>query len=176
MNTLKDFQAIEFELPANLEAGEPPEARGLARDDVRLMVSYQNSDAILHTTFRYLDHYLEAGDVLIVNTSGTLNAALPALSSDGSQFELQVCGAPSILVVVADNQLNATQQAAQQGWCIMLDARHVLDIQQLVYQVVSMWEDKEELSRMSERAYALADASGAARVVECIRELVMNDD
>lgn len=90
MNALKDFQAIEFELPANLEAGEPPEARGLARDDVRLMVSYQNSDAILHTTFRYLDHYLEAGDVLIVNTSGTLNAALPAFSSDGIQYELHL--------------------------------------------------------------------------------------
>ncbi|MEM7332350.1 MAG: S-adenosylmethionine:tRNA ribosyltransferase-isomerase [Chloroflexota bacterium] len=90
MNKLQNFQAIEFELPANLEAGEPPEARGLARDDVRLMVSYQNSDAILHTTFRYLDHYLEAGDVLIVNTSGTLNAALPALAPNGDQLELHL--------------------------------------------------------------------------------------
>jgi len=90
MNDLKNFQAIEFDLPPNLEAGEPPEARGLARDDVRLMVSYQNSDAVLHTTFRYLDHYLEAGDVLIVNTSGTLNAALPALAPNGAQLELHL--------------------------------------------------------------------------------------
>ena len=31
---------LHFELPPELEAGEPPEARGLRRDEVRLMVSY----------------------------------------------------------------------------------------------------------------------------------------
>ena len=29
---------LDFVLPPELEAGEPPEARGLARDEVRLMV------------------------------------------------------------------------------------------------------------------------------------------
>lgn len=87
MNKL-DFAPIQFELPERLEAGEPPEARGLARDDVRLMVSYQKSDAVLHTTFRYLDHYLEAGDVLAINTSGTLNAAVHVMDEAKRPFEL----------------------------------------------------------------------------------------
>ncbi len=43
-----------FELPAELESGEPPEVRGLRRDDVRLMVSHHLDDAIVHTGFRNL--------------------------------------------------------------------------------------------------------------------------
>jgi hypothetical protein len=34
-----NYASLDFDLPAELEAGEPPEARGLARDEVRLMVS-----------------------------------------------------------------------------------------------------------------------------------------
>ena len=35
---------LDFALPPELEAGEPPEARGLARDEVRLMVSHRSDD------------------------------------------------------------------------------------------------------------------------------------
>ncbi len=34
-----DLWSLDFELPCELSASEPPEARGLARDEVRLMVS-----------------------------------------------------------------------------------------------------------------------------------------
>jgi len=40
-----------FELPPYLEAGEPPEARGLRRDDVRLLVSDVDADTIEHGRF-----------------------------------------------------------------------------------------------------------------------------
>ncbi len=43
----KNFSGISlmnFFLPPELEAGEPPEARGLARDEVRLMVSYHSTN------------------------------------------------------------------------------------------------------------------------------------
>src|SRR5438105_1184986 len=68
--------ALDFVLPPELEAGEPPEARGLARDEVRLMVSYLDSDRVEHARFRDLPSFLRAGDVLAINTSGTMNAAL----------------------------------------------------------------------------------------------------
>ncbi len=68
--------AYDFALPADLEAGEPPEARGLARDEVRLMVSYQAGDRVVHAQFRDLADFLAPGDLLVINTSGTLNAAL----------------------------------------------------------------------------------------------------
>lgn len=81
---------LPFVLPAELEAGEPPEARGLARDEVRLMVSYRSTDRVVHTQFRNLPEYLEAGDLLVINTSGTMNAALHAIRPDGSACELHL--------------------------------------------------------------------------------------
>jgi S-adenosylmethionine:tRNA ribosyltransferase-isomerase len=82
--------ALDFVLPPELEASEPPEARGLARDEVRLMVSYLEGDRIVHARFRDLPGFLRAGDVLAINTSGTMNAALPAIRADGTPLELHL--------------------------------------------------------------------------------------
>ena len=95
MNTLRSTPAklsdnLDFELPPELEAAEPPEARGLARDGVRLMVSYRQDDRIVHASFRDLPDFLEAGDVLVVNTSGTMNAALPATRENGTALTLHL--------------------------------------------------------------------------------------
>ena len=81
---------LDFHLPPELEANEPPEARGLSRDAVRLMVSYQANDQVVHTTFRDLPDFLEAGDVVVINTSGTLNAALAATRADGTPLEVHL--------------------------------------------------------------------------------------
>ncbi len=87
---LPDLPLLNFTLPSKLEAGEPPEARGLSRDEVRLMVSYISTNQVVHSRFRHIGDFLKPGDVLVVNTSGTLNAALPATRSDGTQFELHL--------------------------------------------------------------------------------------
>jgi S-adenosylmethionine:tRNA ribosyltransferase-isomerase len=79
-----------FDLPAALEAAEPPEARGLKRDEIRLLVSDVAKDSIEHARFRDLPRWLSAGDVLVVNTSGTLNAALSATTDEGDAFELHL--------------------------------------------------------------------------------------
>jgi S-adenosylmethionine:tRNA ribosyltransferase-isomerase len=81
---------LDFVLPAELEASEPPEARGLARDEVRLIVSCAATGSIEHTRFRSIGRYLEPGDLLVVNTSGTMNAALPARRTDGTVLELHL--------------------------------------------------------------------------------------
>jgi S-adenosylmethionine:tRNA ribosyltransferase-isomerase len=85
-----DLDAFEFELPPELEAGEPPEARGLARDEVRLMVSHYSEDRVNHTQFRKIVDFLNPGDVLVINTSGTLNAALNVTRADGTSLELHL--------------------------------------------------------------------------------------
>ncbi len=84
------LDSLDFELPTELEAGEPPEARGLTREGVRLMVSYRDTDRVVHSTFRGLGDFLEAGDVLVINTSGTMNAALVAEREDGTPLELHL--------------------------------------------------------------------------------------
>jgi len=79
MNVAALQDLIQFELPDALLAYEPPEARGLERDEVRLMVSWPDVDDVRHTQFTQLADSLERGDVLVVNTSATINASLPAV-------------------------------------------------------------------------------------------------
>jgi S-adenosylmethionine:tRNA ribosyltransferase-isomerase len=67
---------VEFTLPAALEAHEPPEARGRARDGVRLLVSRRATGEVSHHEFRDLPSLLDPGDLLVVNTSATLPAAV----------------------------------------------------------------------------------------------------
>jgi S-adenosylmethionine:tRNA ribosyltransferase-isomerase len=66
---------LDFELPADLEARQPPEARGLRRDDVRLLVGRGSGD-ITHHAFSELPDLLQPGDVLVVNRSATIPAAV----------------------------------------------------------------------------------------------------
>jgi len=79
-----------LELPVRLEAHEPPEARGLPRDGVRLLVSDRADGSIVHGRFSDLPQILVPGDLLVVNTSATLAAALPATRADGTELELRL--------------------------------------------------------------------------------------
>ena len=76
--TTAPLSLMEFSLPSDLEASAPPEARGLRRDQVRLMVSNYSTNQIKHTRFYNIDKYLNEGDVLVINTSRTRNSALLA--------------------------------------------------------------------------------------------------
>lgn len=87
---VSDPERLDFRLPDHLEAGEPPEARGLQRDEVRLMVSRRTTNQILHKQFRSLGEFLYPGDLIVLNTSGTLKAALNVTRADGTSLELHV--------------------------------------------------------------------------------------
>jgi S-adenosylmethionine:tRNA ribosyltransferase-isomerase len=63
-------------------ATAPPEERGVARDGVRLLVAAP--DGLTHARFRDLDRFLSPGDLLVVNTSATIPAAVDA-SRDGGR-------------------------------------------------------------------------------------------
>ena len=82
--------ALNFTLPSEREASEPPEARGLDRDGVRLMVSRIETDRVLHTRFRCLPDVLTAGDTLVVNTSGTMPASIPAIGRDNAPYAVHL--------------------------------------------------------------------------------------
>ncbi len=90
MNAVALLPKLQFALPPELEAGEPPEARGLRRDQVRLMVSNPHAGEIQHARFEDLPSLLQRGDVLVLNTSRTRNSALKALRSDGMELELHL--------------------------------------------------------------------------------------
>ncbi len=65
--------------------------RGLRRDQVRLMVVDRNARSITHTRFEQIGEFLHAGDLLVVNTTWTLPAALPARRADGQQVQVRPC-------------------------------------------------------------------------------------
>ena len=64
-----------------LAAHRPPEARGLGRDGVRLLVA--TPDGMVHARFGDLPRFLSAGDLLVVNTSATIAAAVDGRRGDG---------------------------------------------------------------------------------------------
>jgi S-adenosylmethionine:tRNA ribosyltransferase-isomerase len=72
---------LSFMRPPELQATQPPEARGLARDEVRLLVSV--GDRHEHARFRDLPRFLTPGTLLVVNRSATLPASLRVTSRIG---------------------------------------------------------------------------------------------
>ena len=67
---------MSIEPAERLEAHEPPEARAAGRDDVALLVAHRHTGTLTHARFRDLPHLLAPGDLLVVNTSATLPAAV----------------------------------------------------------------------------------------------------
>jgi S-adenosylmethionine:tRNA ribosyltransferase-isomerase len=70
-------------------ATEPPEARGLRRDQVRLLVSRLDG-RMEHRRFHELPDVVRAGDLLVVNASGTMNASLDGERSFGMRVEVHL--------------------------------------------------------------------------------------
>jgi S-adenosylmethionine:tRNA ribosyltransferase-isomerase len=81
-------QPVDFTLPEGAEATEPPERRGVPRDGVRLLVARPGE--VAHHRFRDLPALLCEGDLLVVNTSATLPAALDGVREDGRPVVVHV--------------------------------------------------------------------------------------
>jgi len=77
------FDELRFTRPDTLTATEPPEARGLARDEVRLLVA--DGETVTHSRFWDLGRFLRPGDLVVVNTSATIAAAVDGVRPDGTR-------------------------------------------------------------------------------------------
>ncbi len=74
---------VQFVLPPDRIASAPPEVLGLRRDQVRLLVA--DSRGVTHSRFDRLVDHLSPGDLLVVNTSQTMPAAVKG-SLDGASL------------------------------------------------------------------------------------------
>lgn len=83
-----------FRLPPELAATEPPEARGIGRDEVRLLVA-AHREQLRHTTFAELPSALVPGDLVVVNTSDTEPAAVDGRRAGGRPVVVHVSGPAS---------------------------------------------------------------------------------
>lgn len=78
-------ELFKFQLPDELSAKEPPERRGIARDQVRLMAIDRSTRTVIHTRFDQIASFLHTGDLLVFNASRTLPAALSGRLPQTSQ-------------------------------------------------------------------------------------------
>jgi S-adenosylmethionine:tRNA ribosyltransferase-isomerase len=79
------------ELPRELRASRPAARRGVRRDHVRLLVVDRATGRIRHRRFDDLDELLGPGDLLVVNTSRVLPAAVRAVRESGEPVQLRPC-------------------------------------------------------------------------------------
>lgn len=86
---------LDFTLPDSSVATKPPEMRGAGRDDIRLMVTRRACGSLEHDVFDHLDRFLEPGDVVVVNTSATMPAAVEAATADDTRLKVHFAGPAS---------------------------------------------------------------------------------
>jgi S-adenosylmethionine:tRNA ribosyltransferase-isomerase len=92
MTAVAPRRPIDFALDSEHVAHEPPEARGIRRDQVRLLVSAAGSGPV-DARFDELGAFLRPGDLLVVNTSATVAAALDGRLPDGEPVAVHLSGA-----------------------------------------------------------------------------------
>ena len=87
---LPELHPLSFTLPPELEAPAPPENRGMTRDAVRMLVATKSDGSIVHSHFSELPRFLNEGDLVVINTSGTLAAELDGTAPDGSPVQVHL--------------------------------------------------------------------------------------
>jgi S-adenosylmethionine:tRNA ribosyltransferase-isomerase len=90
MRLLAESTAIDFDLSPDLIALAPAEVRGRGRDDVRMMVANRGTGDVEHRRFPDLPSVLAPGDVVVINTSATIPAALSGRRADGTEIRLHL--------------------------------------------------------------------------------------
>lgn len=79
-----NLNEFNYDLPEHFIAQHPVEPR----DSSRLMVLDRAARTITHRTFRDISEYLNAGDVLVMNTTRVIPARLEAIKPTGGKAEI----------------------------------------------------------------------------------------
>jgi S-adenosylmethionine:tRNA ribosyltransferase-isomerase len=82
--------ALDPEFATLPEATLPAERRGATRDAIRMLVTYRSEARHEHHRFYELPDLLDAGDLVVVNESATLPAALRATRTNGEPLQLHI--------------------------------------------------------------------------------------
>lgn len=92
-----------------------------------------------------------------------------AISAAGTTIgELAAFGVPSVIAVVADNQLAGARRAAVKGWCRMVDARNSTCAQVIADAARQLWADGSVREAMALRGPGGIDGEGVRRVCDAL--------
>ncbi|MEP1552261.1 UDP-2,4-diacetamido-2,4,6-trideoxy-beta-L-altropyranose hydrolase [Paraglaciecola sp.] len=103
------------------------------------------------------------------------NSCLALSAAGGSQFELLACATPAILLVVADNQKRASEEAKKQGWCQVLNHQEQTS-EQLVKHCLALWGDADALFSMHQHALKQAVIDGAEAIGELMSKITSSTE
>ena len=130
--------------------GGDPRAEAVAAAGAR----FADRVAVRHATLAMGALMAEAG--LAVSAGGTTIGELAALQ------------VPTLLVVVADNQVPAAAHTVRSGWCLALDGRAPDAPDRIAQNAVALWHDPARRSAMAEQARGLVDGRGVERVAAAL--------
>jgi S-adenosylmethionine:tRNA ribosyltransferase-isomerase len=91
MTTTTGTRRLDFVLDPAHEAHEPPEASGRRRDHGRLLVSAGSAPPV-DARFDAIGAFLDPGDLIVVNTSATVPAALDGRLPNGEPIVVHLSG------------------------------------------------------------------------------------
>ena len=108
------------------------------------------------------------------NLAGLMGAAGLALSAGGGTMaELAALGVPTLVAIVADNQVPGVRAAAQAGWMETLDARDGGDAgPALANRAAQLWSDPDRRSALARAASGTFDGQGAQRIAAALRHAI----
>jgi UDP-2,4-diacetamido-2,4,6-trideoxy-beta-L-altropyranose hydrolase len=131
-------------------------------------LNYDNLQQPISMPIQYTHDAQDMADIMS-------HSRLSVSAAGGAQFELMRCYTPSVLIVVADNQMPAASVSAQQGWCSRIDGRNKLDYTVLAKQVTADYDDIKSLVAMQKKAYEWVQSatySGADNVLSAFNDVL----
>jgi UDP-2,4-diacetamido-2,4,6-trideoxy-beta-L-altropyranose hydrolase len=129
--------------------------------------AYQHISAlkhVIHSSALQIEHMENCQEMALLFGQSRLVVS----AAGGTQFELLACLTPALLLVVANNQLNATQESAKQGWCESIDTCLENDAQPIILRLWTLWNDQKILESMHQKANEWANTQGTSRVAKSI--------
>ncbi|TMD64669.1 MAG: S-adenosylmethionine:tRNA ribosyltransferase-isomerase [Chloroflexi bacterium] len=154
---------FDYELPPELIAQHPP----AERDAARMLVLEPASGAVSHTSVRELPHYLDPGDVLVLNDSRVIPARLIGRRRDGGEAEV-------LLLRPVDGDRHRWEaltrparrlHAGAQVWfdgsnlAVSIDARHG---ETATVRLTGVADPLAEVRRIGQMVFAAEEGSAAA--------------
>jgi len=103
-----------------------------------------------------------------------LAARLAVSAAGGTLAELAALKTPSILVAVADNQIDGARLSAGHGWCVALDGRAEDAVAQIVAATLALWADAPRRAAMTKAAVGLVDGGGPDRLADALEAVLAN--
>ena len=97
-------------------------------------------------------------------------------AAGGTAGELAALGVPTILTIIADNQVAGAQACVNDGWCAVVDARdNPAAVDELIPATVQLWHDHDKRAAWAARARAAVDPGGADRAAAALLSAISRD-